>query len=315
MRRAYLLHLSFNMWFDRTDVEGTPHNRYCETLQCDEAAWDAVVNRLADCGFTTVVVDLGDGARWHSRPEIALPDAWSRDRLKKKLEEMRALGLEPIPKFNFSASHDAWMRPYDRMVSTPVYYDVCADLIAEAAELFDGPPLFHLGYEEENLRGQQRYEYIVIRGDDLWWHDLFFLCDRVRETGARPWIWAEDLYLEHRDLNDPDGTGPVHCRLPKNILTSNWYYGADFTPANPRQKMLASGYEKLERLGFDQVPCCSNLRFRQNAAETVAHCRKIISPEHLTGFIMTTWLPTVRECRDQLLEAAGIGGEAFPGEK
>jgi len=38
------------------------------------------------------------------------------------------MGLEPIPKRNFSTAHDTWIKEYGRQVSTSVYYLVCADL-------------------------------------------------------------------------------------------------------------------------------------------------------------------------------------------
>ena len=65
---------------------------------------------------------------------------------------LRALGIEPLPKLNFSTCHDAWLGPYSRMVSTPAYYDVCRDLIDEVAELFGGPRFFHLGMDEETAQ-------------------------------------------------------------------------------------------------------------------------------------------------------------------
>ena len=37
-----------------------------------------------------------------SHPEIAVRNAWSTERLYKELEKIRNLGLEPIPKLNFS---------------------------------------------------------------------------------------------------------------------------------------------------------------------------------------------------------------------
>ena len=41
--------------------------------------------------------------------------------MRKELDRMRALGLEPLPKLNFSTCHDAWLKDYHRMISTPQY--------------------------------------------------------------------------------------------------------------------------------------------------------------------------------------------------
>ena len=46
--------------------------------------------------------------------------------------------------------HDAWMKQYSRMVSTPEYYSFCDDIINEVCETFDYPAYFHIGMDEEN---------------------------------------------------------------------------------------------------------------------------------------------------------------------
>jgi len=98
--------------------------------------------------MNALVLDLGDGVRWDSHPEIAVENAWTPAKLREELDRARELGIEPLPKLNFSTAHDAWLGPYSRMVSTPQYYEVCRDLIDEASELFGRPRLFHLGMDE-----------------------------------------------------------------------------------------------------------------------------------------------------------------------
>ena len=79
---------------------------------------------MARAGMNMLVIDLGDGIRYESHPEIAVQGAWPPARLREELARLRALGLEPIPKLNFSTAHDAWLHDYSRMVSTPAYYKV-----------------------------------------------------------------------------------------------------------------------------------------------------------------------------------------------
>ena len=78
--------------------------------------------------------------------------------MRAEVKRLREMGLEPIPKLNFSTCHDTWLGPYARMVSTPKYYEVAKDLIAETIELFDKPRLFHLGMDEEDERNQRHHE-------------------------------------------------------------------------------------------------------------------------------------------------------------
>ena len=117
-----LLHLSFNMWPDR-NAPNLPHEwKFHERMYFDDALWLEITQEMAAVGMNMVVLDLGDAVYYASHPEISLPDAWSHDRLKRELARLRNLGLEPIPKLNFSTGHDAWMKEYSRMVSTPKYY-------------------------------------------------------------------------------------------------------------------------------------------------------------------------------------------------
>ena len=168
---ANLIHLSTNMWSDAEALEWKTKNEcvtYCPTLRFDTKVWNALLRRMADAGLNMVVLDLGDGVRYESHPEIAVRRAWSPERLRRELAKMRELGLEPIPKLNFSTAHDTWMGPYARQVSSDAYYGVCRDLIREVTDLFDKPRFFHLGMDEETASHQRLYEYVVLRQGDLW---------------------------------------------------------------------------------------------------------------------------------------------------
>ena len=122
--------------------------------------------------------------RYESHPEIAVQDAWSTERLRKELARLRKLGLEPIPKLNFSTTHDAWLGVYSRQVSTPPYYKDCEDLIEEVIRLFDKPRLFHLGYDEETAGQQADKDYVVVRQHELWWRDFQFFVKQVERAAS-----------------------------------------------------------------------------------------------------------------------------------
>ena len=227
---TYLIHLSTHMWVDEHfhghswfTVTSQP---YSETNNVDLKIWDDTVKYLAECRYNTLIIDLGDAVKYESHPEICAPDAWDKDFLKKKLSEIRALGMTPIPKLNFSAGHDTWMKKYRRMVSTPEYYTFCADIIREVCELFDCPEYFHIGFDEEVARKQEPHEMIVVRGDDLWWHDFYFICRECEKYGARPWIWS-DYYWDNKEL--------FLKKMSKDVLQSNWFYG-EFVPAHDSTK-------------------------------------------------------------------------------
>ena len=285
---AVLLHLSYNMW----------DTRYPRLGQIfDEKLWRALLDRMASAGMNMVVIDLGDAVKYRSHPEIAVQGAWTPARLKRELKRIRGLGIEPIPKLNFSACHDLWLGPYERQLSTDTYYRVCRDLIGEVCELFDQPWFFHLGMDEETAHHQRRLEYLVIRQHDLWWRDLKFLADRVRAGGSRAWVWSDYIWGHAEEFAR---------KMPKRILQSNWYYGRSFS----RKIGYVRGYDQLEALGYEQVPTASNFGCDDNMAGTVRFCRKHISAKKLLGFLQTPWRPTTREWHAHNLRSIDLAGQA-----
>lgn len=288
-----LLHLSFNMWED-WQAPQRKWRGYDPELRFDEPLWHELVDRMADAGMNMVVLDLGDAVLYESHPEIAVKGAWSPAKLREELDRLRAKGLEPIPKLNFATTHDAWLGEYSRCVSTPVYYEVCADLIAEVAALFDRPRFFHLGMDEETTRHQRDYQYVAIRQFDLYWHDFHFLRQSVEKTGSRPWIWADHIW-RHRD--------EFLEQVPTSILQSNWYYGTDFGPREPDALPYVESYGTLEAHGYDQIPTASNHSKFENFRMTVEFCRNHVDPSRLLGFLQTPWRPILETFRAKHVEA------------
>ena len=304
---SYFINLSNHMW----DDENTPPRAlyeapiYQENNNVDIPLWDDVVKFLKEKKFNMVVVDVGDGVRFETHPEISAPDAWDKDFLKAKLDEMRAAGLEPIPKLNFSCGHNTWMKEYRKMVSSSIYYTVCADLIGEVCELFGTPRFFHLGLDEEKpSNAMLKYrEAVRVRNAALWWHDAYFFFSEVEKHGVRPWIWS-DYFWDNPDL--------FAQKMPKSVLQSNWFYNAfrkkEDYPANSNHLTMMGAYEKLEALGYDQVPCCSLcsglISNCHNLYETMAYCKEKIAPERLKGFMVAPWAFTDEAMRYYLFDNA-----------
>lgn len=327
---ANLLHLSTNMWEDHPYIkrnsvwsniieEEIHRDDYeCKTCQdslawgmrgyrpflvFEESVWKTVLKKMSDVGMNMVIIDLGDAVKYDSHPEIAVKNAWSVKKLRNELKKIRKLGLEPIPKLNFATSHDAWLGEYSRMVSTKKYYAVCKNLIQEVIEIFDNPRFFHLGMDEETARHQRNYNYAVMRQHDLWWHDLYFYINEVEKKGVRAWIWA-DYGWRHPEL--------FFKKMPKSVLQSNWYYGSrfDLSRLKEPQKTYVKFYNDLEEHGYDQVPAGSNWSVNSNIKDTVIHCKKIIAPSRLHGFMTAPWLPTLSTCLDRHIKAIELVNEA-----
>jgi hypothetical protein len=248
-----------------------------------------------------VVIDVGDGIEFASHPEISVKNAWSHDKLKSELKKCRDMGLEPIPKLNFSTCHDQWMGKYSRMVSTPEYYKVCEDLIAETIDLFGKPRFFHLGMDEEEAIHQANFEYVVMRQHGLWWRDIKQLFAHVEKGGSRPWIWGDYVWNHSEEF---------YKEMPKNVIQSNWYRDPVSGPA----KSVYGGkidmdvecvrtYVDVDKAGYDQIPTVSNWETPANISGTMKFCWEHCSHERLKGFLLTPWRPTLEETRERHMDA------------
>ena len=295
MIKANLIHLGMNI---NTAAQAK------DPLACVTEEWVRIVDRMAERGLNMAVIELAEGVMYESHPEIAVKGAWSVARLRGELARMRKFGIEPIPKLNFSATHDEWLGGYGRMVSTPEYYKVCEDLIAEVCDIFDKPRFFHLGYDEEDVRCQDGHEFMVLRLGDHWWHDFLWFVKTVEKRGMRPWIWSDWMWEHHDEFLR---------RMPRSVLQSNWYYDEGFDERAFRWPRIKC-YLDLDKAGFDQIPCGSNYVTPANIAGTVEFARKKLSPERLKGFLATSWRRCLPENRaanlaaiDQLADAMGKG--------
>jgi len=300
---AALFHMGTNMWCDQVPDRWGPFKGDELKLICaadhvrfDENVWRTLTDRMVKVGMNMVIIDLGEAVQYPSHPELAVKGGWDVERFRKELARLRAMGLEPIPKLNFSTAHDTWLKDYERMVSTSKYYSVCSDLIRDVAEIFDHPRFMHLGYDEETAAHQRKYKYCVVRQGDLWWHDFLWFVKETEKTGMRPWIWS-DYVWHHPEL--------FYKRMPKSVLQSNWYYGDEFDVSKLKESaaVRVKAYEELDKAGFDQVPTGSNWSYDTNFAGTVEHCRKVCSPERLKGFMMAPWFFTIPAWEKKNLEA------------
>ena len=309
--RGMFLQLGNNMWSDvpvkdwaLTKKEDLAEVSSLDVLRFDEEVWRRLTDRMVQKGFNAVVMDLGEGCIYPSHPELAVKGSWSAERLQKELARLRGIGIEPIPKLNFSTCHDTWLKEYGRMVSTPEYYRVCADVIRDVCEIFDKPRLLHLGYDEENFGNQRKYAYAVVRQGELWWHDFLFFVKTVEKLGMRPWIWSDKIW---------HGKDEFLSRMPKSVMQSNWYYRQwfDFESIPKERRVHLESFLTLEKAGFDQIPCGSNWACEENIAGLVRFCRKNIAPERLQGFLMTTWGPTMPSCEAKLTKGIDLAAAAM----
>ena len=304
--KALLLHLGHNMWcdwypdgFDYSRLDENRRRRHLPDveLRSKDALWRKVTDHAAAKGVNMVVVDIGEGLVYPSHPELAIKGSWSPDKMRDEVLRLRSLGVEAIPKLNFSTTHNGWLKHYRRILSTPAYYAVCEDLVADVAEIFGRPRFMHIGFDEESAHHQDsdgRTLLVTVRKGEFWWHDFLHIVKTVERNGMRPWAWSDFGW------NNPE----YYTRCPKSVVQSNWYYDESYGGFDPSTNKTGDlkrlmAFWDLEKAGFDQIPCGTNWvgwkrRIKKAGADDVIGKlvelgRKVVSERHLLGFLMAPW--------------------------
>jgi hypothetical protein len=281
---SHLVHLGSNCWNDVGNTKGREHRSTpcaSEKLLFNRELWDAHMKDLRDIGVNTLIVDVADAMVFESHPELAVSGSWSHDRMRAEVERLKALGFEVVPKLNFSAAHDAWLKEYSRMLSTSIYYQVCADIIKEVCDVFK-PKYFHIGMDEETAGHQKNFDFVAIRQFDLWWKDLYFLVNCVEREGVRAWVWSDYIWNHEEEFLR---------KMPKSVVQTNWYYGDvfDVSQMEERRQIYVRAFDILSEQGYDQVPAGSVWSKYENFELLTKYCTEHISSESLMGLMQTSW--------------------------
>ena len=297
---AQLIQLSNGMWGRESWRHDDPKGwraSFRTQVFVDEDVWKRVMEHIAKSGVNTVLIDVGDAVVFPSHPELAVDGSWKAEKLAAEVKRIRAMGLEVVPKLNFAATHDQWLKEYGRMVGTQKYYEVCRDVIRDTCEIFDKPSLFHIGLDEE-LMDQIRAvkdEIGTYRRGKAWWKDVRFYAECCEKLGARPWMFADYA---------GDFPDEFISECPKSILQSAWYY-RDLYGNEPKVKGEKNyngfwlrhirTFDTLAKGGFEQIPCGSTWDNECICKGTnifkglVDYCDSIIDRKMIKGYLQTIW--------------------------
>ena len=325
--KAVLVHLGANMWCDWYP-EGTDLGKVGKfppdtQLGTRDDLWREVIDHAAAKGLNMVVIDIGEGLVYPSHPELAIRGSWPAAKLRAEVERIRSLGLEPIPKLNFSTSHNGWLKHYRRIVSTPAYYKVCEDVLADVHEVFGHPRFIHIGCDEETAHHQcagGQFQYVSVRLGDAWWCDFLHLVKTVERLGARAWAWSDYGWAHPEEFV---------ARCPKSVVLSNWFYdegdgGFDIGANAAPDRVRLSNFYLLKKAGYDQIPCASNYigwKRREHGkgaddviGRTVELGRRDLDNGHLLGFMMASWqVSRNRKRADCTLHGIDLMADALEG--
>lgn len=299
---------------------GPNRNRLtCPGMNFSDEAWEKTVDAAVENGFNMIVLEINEGIHFASYPELARPDAWTRERVRYEVKRLKKKGIALIPMLQFSAGHHDWLGDYRRMMGLPKYYEVCRNLIYEVYDLFDKPEYIHLCMDEEgDPIFFYRMELVAYRQGELLWHDLQFLCDCVRDKGATPWIWG-DLALmypeEFKKRIKPGsvvlspwnyrGLKPEHYTPIAGSIYEETYKGTGYTyvEEDPLCVRFMERSVPTAQAGFDLIPCSSICWCKYNPEDMVEYFCQNMPSERLAGFMVAPWTPhTDMESIDEIVE-------------
>ena len=290
-----LVHIGRNLWSEKA---------FADHVRCDETVLEEIAEHMADVGANMMVMDLAEALVYPSHPELAVKGSWTAEKMRREIKRLRSLGIEAIPKLNFSSAHDLWLGEWSRMIGTDEYRNVVSDIIRDVAQIFDRPRLIHLGWDEEKYKVMRSYRHVSIRQGELWWQDMLFTAQQARANGMRPWIWSDKEWMDKDEFME---------RCPRDVVQSHWYYSPFFSEERARRNQAEMEkaqreswvenhtlcvFQELEQGGFDQICCGSNIYHRNNFHDLVRHCLDVVSPEHLLGFLHAPWAEVKRPNRD-----------------
>lgn len=296
MVKNYMFHLYLgdNVADDSVNSLNVHGRNFSTKLNTDKSVWDEIVDKAAEFGFNSILIELADGVRYKSHPELAVEGAWEVEELKAELQRLREKGITPYPKLNFSAAHDAWFGIYSRMVSTRYYYAAAKELINEVIDIFDTPEMFNFGFDDENRWYQARYDYICYRQCELYWHDYRFFIDTIRERGVRPWVFVDPYIVDsERFLEETD----------KDVVISPNYYRSSIYEDNTTKQPLGNedamknlaSFKELPELGYEIIPFCSTYIHQFNIKQTVKYVNEDIPNDKVKAILVSALQRTVKQ--------------------
>lgn len=316
--RSALLHLGMSMWgnYSVPSEKRIPGYMYArDECPTEPEVWRKVTAQMRKRGYNQAIIDLGGGVEFPSHPEITVKKSRSAQWMRDEVRRLADMGIEAIPKLNFAATHDAWMGIYERMVSTPKYYEVVRDLIEDAMEMFGNPRFFHLGLDEEDAEWQNRFSHVTVRRGEMWWQDFKFYLNCLEKHNSRAIVFGDSCASDYEDQ--------FYKRMPRSVVQNVGVYGHAMTLEMAQRgvkreggewwrrtlKIMQGMFRKMSDSGYDILSCASNWTDRSNKKkypvikygkdypqdrESIAwlhnYLAKEVSPERLIGGMTAPWL-------------------------
>lgn len=305
-----LLHLGMNMWCDWENPaplsygwEETVIRWPSDKVRADMTVWRDWTDAMLREKLNMAVIDIGEAFVYPSHPDLAAKGALTPEQMGAELDRLRGIGIEPIPKLNFSAGHNRWLNEYRRMMGTDEYRKVCADVIGDVCTVFGKPRLFHIGYDEETTGHQSRFQYVAVRQGDAWWRDFLAVVDAVERNGSRAWCFS-DMSWRHLD--------EFLKHMPKSVVQCPWNYcKSEKHPeyVDSVEALLEAGYDMIPDVGTFSTKSQNDIQTSEGDLLLERFTQKAYPQKQLLGFLLCSWARPVPYHRTKGLKSIAYFGE------
>lgn len=244
----------------------------------------AVLDKMKESGFNTVILDIADGVIYKSHPELTRHYSVPMDDLKQFADRARELGIDFIPKLNFSRSgrnlHDKWLYPHwdelNFVSKRAEYRKVALDVMEEIINVCKPQNYFHIGMDEDHHRSLTQYV-----------ETIKFFDNYLKSKGLQTVVWNDTAY-ENRDVIaqvHADKMKAAEPYLRKGMTHIVWDY--DLVHKDLVQRLTNFGFEVWVAPG-------DNLK-------RIEKWDEVMRNEGGDGFLFTKWIKCSDENRETLL--------------
>ena len=262
----------------------------------------ALVDRVADAGYNTLLIYLKGILRTKAYPYAAPGESYSADEMRAIVAHAESLELNVIPYFSLLGHGEPYFRhpelqplgeeregrvrwpdfpPATWCLSKPETRDYLARYVDDILEVFPGKD-FHIGMDEswnmgfcslcEPKRREKGFGGLFSDFVD-WAHGLLV------KRGRRVWMWDDFYEFFPEEIS----------RIPKDTVLCHWQYDAEISRSGIRGRFLnrvrRDWLADYERQGLDVVFC--TWLDPENIRTFTAYARR----HRVKGAMLTMWEP------------------------
>ena len=254
-----------------------------------------ITEELARQQFTTLFIGVSDGVQYARHPELTRRYSVPMEQLATLAERARQLGLEVVPKLNFSRSaingHDHWMRApgeeWHVHFDDDYYWATAFECIDEVIAACQPSRCFHVGMDEDHERSYTQYVKAIRT-----------LHAGLQQRRLRTVCWSDtaldyasgQIYREKSEL--------AETQLPNDCIRLMWNYWA--VPAAEMRRIRELGLELWGAPG--------------TKPDQLRQFRDALLAEGGSGMVMTRWIACRKPNRAELLRLIRTLGPIYRGE-